>query len=264
MDNTSTPQEEVKKSNSLVYILLAIIVILLFYIGYIYSTYDMLNEGELEEKYVQKDDITFDMLPSYDKSKYIEFYKHTNQIEQLKQKLKNLENSFNTNTPMVVEKVVEKIVEVPVEKVVEVEKTVTAPSSMENNLNITNNKTKLAKGTFKTYTCKSMDIGSIEISKKCKEELKTFLEKNKNSSMFEVIGMVDHQSFKFIDELKKRYGEKRVQKISQYSQMGLSRQRVIEASWLIRRYLGKHKNIKTVNYTIKSKNLKGFIVRAYK
>ena len=118
--------------------------------------------------------------------------------------------------------------------------------------------------TFSTYTCKSMDSGGIQISQKCKKELYTFLDKNINSKMFEVIGMVDNKDFKFINKLKDVYGEKRIKHLAKYSQIGLSRQRVIEASWLVRKHLGNYKHIKAVNYTLNAKDKKGFVVRAYK
>jgi len=66
--------------------------------------------------------------------------------------------------------------------------------------------------------------------------------------------------FKLLNKLKDVYGEKRIKHLSKYSQIGLSRQRVIEASWLLKKYLGDYRNIKTVNYTVNAKDKKGFIV----
>jgi hypothetical protein len=87
--------------------------------------------------------------------------------------------------------------------------------------------------------------------------------KNKDAKKYEVIGMVDDIDFKFINKLKDVYVAKKVKELSKYSQIGLSRQRVIEASWLIKEHIGNYSDIKTVNYTIHSQNKKGFVVRAY-
>jgi len=120
------------------------------------------------------------------------------------------------------------------------------------------------KNAFHTYTCKDMADGSITISEKCIKKLHRFLDENKQSKYFEVIGMVDNKDFKFINKLKDVYGDKKIRNLSKYSQIGLSRQRVIEASWVIKEYIGEYKNIKTVNYTVNAKDKKGFVVRAYK
>jgi len=258
---TQTTQNETQQSNALLYTLIGVIVILLGYIGYVYASHDMVNKNELKEKYVLKNDINFYMLPSHIKSQYVEFYDHNEQVDTLKQKIQNLQTQLKEDT-----KIIEKVIEVPVEKVVEkiveVEKMIAIPIEIEvkeKPTNIFNNANQ-----FNTYTCKNMEEGSIEISQKCIKELHSFLDKNKEAKKFEVIGMVDNQDFKLINTLKDVYGEKKIKHLSKYSQIGLSRQRVIEASWLVREYIGDYKHIKTVNYTVHSKNKKGFIIRAYK
>lgn len=258
METNSTQQIE-KPNNTLMYIFLSLSVILLGYIAYIYTTNEIINKSELKNKYVLKRDLSFDILPSYVKSKYIEVYEHAEQVNELKNEIREI--SLINAVPKVVEKIVEveKIVKVPVEKIVEVEKivTVTAPIQKENN-SLSNS------SSFNTYTCKSMDEGSIKISSSCIKNLHNFLDNNKNAKKFEVIGMVDNKDFKFIATLKDVYGEKKIQNLSKYSQIGLSRQRVIEASWIIKEYIGSFQNIKTVNYSVHTKDKKGFVVRAYK
>lgn len=269
-------ESDIKKSYTLVYILAAVIFGLSGYIGYLYNSNDLVNKGQLLDKYILKTDINFNKLPASEKSRYIDFYEHNNQIAALNKQIQQLKKDKQSTTPpKVIEKIVEveKIVKVPVEKIVEIEKVVEKIVEVEKIVKVAvpisneimiEKKVKKSNLSFNTYTCKDLGSGSVKISKKCKKELYSFLDKNKKSDAFEVIGMVDNQDFKLINTLKDVYGEKRIKHLSKYSQIGLSRQRVIEATWLIRQHLGKHKNITTVNYTVNSKDKKGFVIRAYK
>lgn len=265
---------EEESSNTLVYILSILTLVLTAYITYIYLSFDMVKKGQLKDQYVLKSDISFDMLPSYEKSQYIEYLIHNNKIADLNKQLQYLQNNKNTlstSKPVVVEKIIEvekiveieKIIKVPVEKIVEVKKIVNVRNNIEKEVEIIK-EFKKSNMTFNTYTCKTMDSGTVNISKKCRNDLNKFLDKNKDSKMFEVIGMVDNKDFKLINKLKDVYGEKKIKHLSKYSQIGLSRQRVIEASWLIKQHVGNFQNIKTVNYTVNAKDKKGFVVRAYK
>jgi len=268
METIETNQEV--KSNSALYITSSLLLICLVFMGYIYSSYSVIKKTELKEKYVLKNNIDFNMLPSYEKSNYVDSYEYNNQIANLKKQIQQFQNNATSvNAIKTIE--IEKIVKVPVEKIVEVERIVKVPVEKiveiekysDKNLLSENQKTINKSNNFNTYTCKSMASGSIQISQKCKNDLHRFLENNKNSKMFEVIGMIDSKDFKLLNKLKDVYGEKRIKHLSKYSQIGLSRQRVIEASWLLKKYLGDYRNIKTVNYTVNAKDKKGFIVRAY-
>lgn len=265
---TSTTQQVTKQSNTMVYILIAIIVILLGYIGYVYSSNDMVKKGKLKSDYILKSSIEFDMLPDYVQGRYVDFYQHNTKINQLTQKIKMLESKINNSVePKIVEKIikvpVEKIVKVPVEKIVEVERIMAVPISVQAENDEESMSSSSAK-SYDTFTCKNLEEGSIKITSSCIKELHNFIDENKNAKKYEVIGMVDNTDFKFINKLKDVYGAKKIKELSKYSQIGLSRQRVIEASWVIREYIGDYKNIKTVNYTITTSNKKGFVVRAYK
>jgi len=274
METTDTNQEP--KSSSILYISIILLLMSLCYIAYLYLSYEIIKKDQLKEKYVLKNNINFDMLPSYEKSNYVDSYKYTNQITNLKKQIQQIQkNNISTNNIRTIE--VEKIVKVPVEKIVEVEKIIKVPVDriveVEKNVTIpfdTKDETQILKEiettnlTFNTYTCKNMKSGSIQISQKCKNDLYSFLKRNKDSKVFEVIGMIDNKDFKLLNKLKDVYGEKKIRHLSKYSQIGLSRQRVIEASWLMKKYLGDYNNIKTVNYKINAKDKKGFIVRAYK
>ena len=174
-----------------------------------------------------------------------------------------------------VEKIVEKIVEVErivekpieiekiveVEKIIEIEKKVEVEKVVEKIIEIP---VMINKNNYSTYTCKTLKNGSKQISKKCKKDLIEFLDKNQDAKMYVVIGMVDDFEFKLIKTLKDVYGKNRVGNIAKYAQKGLSRQRVIEATWIVKNNVAKNANIKNVNYTIDSKDKRGFVVRVYK
>ncbi|MGB5868281.1 MAG: hypothetical protein WBG69_10455 [Arcobacteraceae bacterium] len=276
---TNPTQQTVQSNNTLMYVFLSVSVILLGYIAYLYTTNDMLKKNDLKNKYVLKSDVNFDMLPAHIKSQYVEFYEHTQQVNTLNDQIRNLSKNraIQTTEPKViekivevekivkvpVEKIVEKIVKVPVEKIVEVEKVIAIPVEVQSEFKEENSLDTNSKA-FNTYTCKNMGEGSIKITTQCIKALHRFLDDNKDAKKFEVIGMVDDKDFKLINTLKDVYGEQRIKDLSKYSQIGLSRQRVIEASWLVKEYIGDYKNIKTVNYTVHTKDKKGFVVRAYK
>jgi len=267
---SQTTQNKTQQSNALLYILIAIIIILLGYIGYIYSSKDMVKKGTLKSDYVLKNSINFGMLPTYEKDKYVEYYEYSDKIEQLNNEITSMKrknkvvykSEMTTNREMpVVNKIINKIPEES--KMIEHE-TVYAENKTENKFeNEEDVKMQITAKSYDTFTCKDLLGGSVDISAACINQLHAFLDKNKNAKIFEVIGMVDNSEFKLIKKLKDVYGEKKLKSLSKYSQIGLSRQRVIEASWAIREYIGDYKNIKTVNYTVKSKNKKGFVVRAY-
>jgi hypothetical protein len=50
----------------------------------------------------------------------------------------------------------------------------------------------------------------------------------------------------------------------EFASMGLSRHRVVEASWKAKEIIGEDINLTPVNYTINSKISRGFVIRAYK
>jgi len=373
MENQSAVQNETENSNLLLYILGTVVIILGSYIGYIYASYDLLKNGVLEKKYVLKNDVSFDMLNSYEKNRYVDFYEHTDAINALNKKIRDLENTttksdtkntyansqsqttlinklkkkiaelqntnkilnenksrsiidtqkniatinklkkdieklqnsnktlnenksrsaidvekhtnvinalkkeitklqtinkaHNTPTIVEVEKIVEKIVEVEkvVEKIVEVEKKDRDQNSTkEKTIDFPKISQKQEKISFDTYTCHTMLGGSIEVSPNCKKKLYKFLDQHKKSRLFEVIGAVDENDFNLMNTLKDVYGKQRTENLAKYAQLGLAKQRVTEAKWLVGEYLGETENIDTVGYTIQSKGIRGFVIRAYK
>ncbi len=118
---------------------------------------------------------------------------------------------------------------------------------------------------FKTYTCKSFQKGSIAVPRSCEKSLYKFLDTYKHKAKkFEIIGMVDRSEFKLIQKVEDVYGPTaEVKEIKKYVQIGLSRQRVIETTWLAKQYLPKYAIINPVNYNLYNNDKRGFVIRAY-
>lgn len=231
-------KNEIKQSEnkSLVYILSAVLIIL---VVYIYTTKGVISKQELDSSYIKKGYVIFEDLDAKSQKEYV---------------LKKLCDK-KINQPVSVPNVKKEIVQpIVVEKVIEVEKIVKVKLKPE----------LLDKTKYKTYTCTSLESGSIYILQKCQDDLDSFLENNKDAKIYEVIGLVDNAEFRLIKKLEDVYGKNKIGNLAKYAQIGLSRQRVIEATWIMKKQLGSIANVNTVNYTVTTKNKRGFIVRAYK
>jgi len=262
--NTQVEQPTQNSNNFVIYSLIAVVVILLGYIGYIYNTKVMVNKKEMKEEYIKKTDITFDILPIYIQNKYVLKSLYDYKVKEL--------DTRNLSTVKKLEEVIAKNEREVAEKIIENKDDI--DTKIDTNVTLIPEKQKIQKPTVsnvimkshisKTYTCKTLRSSSEYITKKCKKELLEFLDTNKDAKRFEVIGLIDQQEFRLIEKLEDVYGKKRLGNLSKYAQTGLSKQRVIEASWVVRQHLGKKAIIDPVNYIITKKNKRGFVVKAYK
>lgn len=233
------------------------VVVLLGGAGYIYATKDIVPKNKASNNYAEDDNIVFENLPPSIQDRYIaksvhiaEIERVESQKEQLAQEITELANDDRKKELLQKTALMQKDLD---EQIIDD----TKQRTMENT-SITD-RTK-----FKTYTCKSFVKGSIVTPSSCKKELYQFLDKHKEKAKeFEVIGMVDKTEFKLIQNLEDVYGSSEVKEVKKYVQIGLSRQRVIEVTWLARQYLPKNTPIGAVNYTVYSNNKRGFVIRAY-
>ncbi len=291
--NTMTEQ-----SNTPLYIAIGLLVLSLIFTAYTYLSKDMVKKGDLKDKYVKTDNIEFNMLPSYIQSEYIKKYQYTSELSNLEDQLNNLKkqkNGSKTNckeTIVEVEKIIEieKIVEV--EKIIEVEKivninkevmvtakcnndAVVALEKLENIVQIQDDMIKnvkertkqIDKTKFNSYRCYEMDGRGVYPSANCISNLHKFLDNNKDSKLFEVIGISDKSEFVLLSKLKEYdyADESEIKRVAKFAQIGLLSSRVNEGIWSIKNYLGASTRVQTVNYSITSqKKNKGFVVRAYK
>jgi len=249
-------EQPTQNSNHFViYSLIAVVVILLGYIGYIYNTKVMTNTKEMQKEYIKKTDITFDTLSQNIQNKYVLKSLYDYKVNQLETQNLNV-----LKKPAVVKRIVKKdnnrdskmdttLFATPVNKNIHEQKIQSVPIKTHKS---------------QTYTCTTLSSSSEYITKICKKELLNFLDKNKDAKRFEVIGLIDYQEFKLIEKLEDVYGKNRVGNLAKYAQTGLSRARVIEATWAVREHLGKKVVIAPVNYTITKKNKRGFVIKAYK
>lgn len=250
MENETPVQSS--SSNFIIASLSIVIVALLGFMGYIYQTKQIVPKNKV---------VQFEELPTHIQDQYVPYSVALQkertlqtQITKLNQEISKLQDEPKGQTNTVVEKVVEveveKLVEKPVEKVVEVEKLVTVKEHID-------------KTNYNTYTCKSFTPGGIDIPKKCEKEVLSFLQKHKNAKQFEMIGLVDDIEFRLIRTLEDVYGVEKIKDIKKYVQRGLSRQRVIELTWFIKQNSSDDINLNAVNYSLYSKDKRGFVVKAY-
>lgn len=120
---------------------------------------------------------------------------------------------------------------------------------------------------YKSLKCYDFKAGDIFPNKKCKSDLKTFLEKNKKALRFEVIPVIaedDNLVFTKMEANLKTMDENFKNRVKEYMFRGLSRERVLETSWEIKEILGEDVILTPTNYYVKSKkNNKGVIIKAY-
>lgn len=184
---------------------------------------------------------------------------------------------FSQSNPIVEEKVEEKI-----EKKIEVindtkqiePKVITKEIIKEKvvtkivDLDKQNFKTYYNSLKFNTLKCYKFKAGDVFPTKSCKENLKKFLNENKNSIKFEIIPVIAQDDNILISKLNlknnKNLDDSFKNKIEEYIFKGLGRQRVLETTWHVKDILGEDTILTPTNYYVKSKkNNKGVIIKAY-
>ena len=268
-ENIVAPKNEESKSHTLAY---SIAIFLLVVIGFIIGAYnsEIIKSDNTKTDYVKKDNVDFNMLSLEEQNKYMRNSIHLEQLDRLNKQIKDLKKSAKNNIekkPKIIEKIVkikskpkviEKIIKVKEDCKEQIEKKVGKLEQLFQmqqkeikSVKVTSN--NIDKTKYKTYTCKDMLKSDFYISKNCNKMIHKFLDKNKNSKMFEVIGVVGSDEFKLSN------------KISDFAKLGLAHKRVTEGKWAIKYHLGHNTNVQVVNYIITSKKkYKGFVVRAYK
>jgi len=243
-----TAQTTTSCNYTLGYIFLGLFIIVSGVLGYIFFSYDLVDKGDLSEKYILKDEVIFENLPYEIQDQYIAKYNASLQLNRLKEKLNSLKKQ--DCKPEIITKTIE--VEKPVEKIIT--KIIEKPIYK---------KEKIDKSHYSTFKCYDMsDV--IYPSSQCKKDLKLFMQKNKDARLFEVIGVYNTHGFNTLENLKNIHNKKRIDKITNLAQLGLSQKRASEGVWVLKEIAPKDANIQVVNYSIKEPNDKGFIVRAYK
>lgn len=222
------------------------------FMGYTYKTKDISPKGS-----TTKQAMSFESLPPSVQQAYISRDDHFIELDKLEQEKEALAGELEG---IISDSKQQKFLK----------KTARMQKDSDEELTLESVKTGVEKATatdrsnFKTYTCKEFEKGSIAVPRSCKKALYGFIDKYKTQAKeFEIIGMVDKTEFKLIQNLEDVYGNDEVKRVKKYVQIGLSRQRVIETTWLAKERLNNNMKVGAVNYTVYSKNKRGFVIRAY-
>lgn len=115
------------------------------------------------------------------------------------------------------------------------------------------------KKDFNSYKCYDFKVASAIFPNSCRKSLESFLNKFKNSIKYEVIPVVSQKDIEFFS--KKELSENE----NEYILRGFSRQRVLDSTFYIKKYLEEDDIIVPTNYYVKSlKDNRGIIIKAYK
>lgn len=250
---TKSPNNQ-QSSNSIsiiINIILAIIVVTMGAIMFIYGNFGSVNKKDLQNDYIKKENITFDDLSYQEKENYISKAYHTGEIEKLK--ISQTDKKLNT-----IEKIVYK------DKIIEQE-----PKIIEK---VIYKDSKINRSKFNVFRCYGMLPGSYYMTDECKNGLSWFLKENSDAKYFEVIAVIDDKDFKLLKTLennmdiikKLNISQKDIDLIKYLSSVGLDKLRVIETLWDVKKILGKDAVIVPVSYSAKSDKNRGTVVRAYK
>jgi len=114
--------------------------------------------------------------------------------------------------------------------------------------------------------CYAETEGTYEFYNSCTDRINKFLEKNKNATSFQIIPVVDIKDKVYIKDIISNIKDKDIDKkpLKDYLMEGLSRKRVLEASWHVKKQLGKEAIITYVNYIADTADKRGFTIRAYR
>lgn len=120
---------------------------------------------------------------------------------------------------------------------------------------------------FNTLKCYNFKEGSVLPDAQCKKDLKKFLEENKDAVRFQVIAVISEDDNIIYNKFKDNISgmEQSFQdRVKEYMNRGLGRERVLETSWQIKHILGNDVILTPTNYYVESKkNNKGIIIKAY-
>jgi hypothetical protein len=199
------------------------------------------------------------LIKKLEKEKLIELKKQREIIiKQERDRFQNQQSNKVLEVKSISKKVVPKLTNLLEAKDKEKEKTnIKIVSKIDNS--------KIDKKRFNYIGCYTMKNNSYNTPKECFENIPKFLDENKDSKLFEIIGVVNKNELNKIKQLQKDNSKHNINRLNKLIEVGLSKKRAIEGVWLIKAHLGTSRNTQITNYIVKSnRNQKGFIIRAYK
>lgn len=285
MEDLQTTKNETQQHSILPMVtisILSVLVIILCIVMFVYGNFSGISKKELNRNYIEKTKITFSDLPYSSQQNYVLKSIYDSDLENAKKVAQMQAQNLATTTqdeiktpevkpveekqPLVLnEEKNKKVVkeEINKEKVVKDNKALT---------NIAYDESDIDRSKFDYYKCYKMDVGDYRVSDECKQALKTFVKKHKNSPLFEVIGVSDSFDFKIVDAVEDSPTVRKKFNISQddidryklVNVKGLAGLRVKETIWEMKQLLGESAQIIPTSYYIESRNhSRGTIIRAY-
>lgn len=270
IENKENQIEEIKDNNkksnyNILTLILGFAVIMMAFSIYWFGSFDGISEDELKNKFIKKDNISFDNIKQSEKENYISKDKYLSEIQKIKnENVKEVEkivykDKIIKTEPKIVEKVVEKIVYK--DKIIEIEKIVELTKNRDIN-----------KSNFNIFRCYGMAPSGYRLSSNCKSNLKYFLRENSDSEYFEIIAVMNESDFRTLMILKEKQellkeidlSVKQISKLEKITNIGLDKLRVIETMWEVKKILGNNTIVVPVSYNVNSKKNRGTIIRAYK
>ncbi|WP_375722968.1 hypothetical protein LXN10_10470 [Arcobacter sp. KX21116] len=114
--------------------------------------------------------------------------------------------------------------------------------------------------------CYDEQEGTFVFYPSCLERINKFLDENKDATSFQIIPVTDAKDRLYINNIIENIKDTKIDKkpLKDYLMEGLSRKRVLEASWHVKKRLGKEAIITYVNYIADTADKRGFTIRAYR
>lgn len=262
--NVRKKEKETSSINIFIYIALIIAMILLAVVIYLFTKGNLQETQEISNK---SNLITLSNEEMILK-KNIEKLKNTENIlkKSIKEKIENLEKKAEETPDLIdatpIKEATKEKVKIEIKEVIK-ERIVTKIIKLDkNNFKIFYNSTK-----YNTLKCYNFKAGDTFPTKSCKTSINKFFKKNKDAIRFEIIPVIaqkDNLNFNKLKPNITNLDKKFQEKVKEYMNRGLSRERVLETSWYIIDRFGKDTVLTPTNYYVKSaKNNKGVIIKAY-
>lgn len=262
--NVRETKKETSSINIFIYLASIIAIILLAVVIYLFTKENskevQIVSNNSSIKTLSKEEIIL--------NKNIEKLKNTENIlkKSIQEKIENLEKKAEEvpakidSTP-IKESTKEKV-RIEIKEVIK-EKIVTKVIKLDkNNFKIFYNSSK-----YNTLKCYNFKAGDTFPTISCKKSINKFFKKNKDAIRFEIIPVIaqkDNLNFNKLKPNITKLDKKFQEKVKEYMNRGLSRERVLETTWYIIDKFGKDTVLTPTNYYVKSaKNNKGVIIKAY-
>jgi hypothetical protein len=114
--------------------------------------------------------------------------------------------------------------------------------------------------------CYAETEGTFDFYPSCVDRINKFLDENKTATSFQIIPVIDGKDKLYINDIITSIKDGNIDKkpLKDYLIEGLSRKRVLQASWHVKDRLGKDAIITYVNYIADTADKRGFTIRAYR